>query len=476
VNGRADPRADVYAVGVVLYELLTGTKPHEGESPIQVAYKHVHEDVPPPSLLVPEIPAYVDALVARATSRERGQRPADAGVLLHQLHRVSHALAEGVRDDPELTADLTPMLLPEDARMPTRHGDTAADPWDAAEMAALLAPGPQPPGADRTVAIPTYDPHREAEPRPAPVAAPAPPRTRRPRRSRRGPILLVLALLVAATAGAGAWWFGFARYTATPSVIGLSQSAASEKLHDAGLEVTYGEPAYSETVGVGKVIGTDPEPGARILDGDTVTVTLSLGKERYDVPRLRGLGEDAAREKLRDLHLTVGTRTEEWSETVPAGKVLRSDPLVGTTLRPGAAVDLVVSRGPQPIKVGNWVGKDAAEATQELESRGLVVDDRQQDYSDTVPEGAVISQSPRGGTLFRGETVTFVVSQGPELVEVPNVRASGVDSAKEELEALGFVVNIENASGYLGLGYVFDQDPGGGSMAPRGSTITLYLI
>ncbi len=102
VQGQADPRADVYATGVVLYELLTGHKPHEGESPIQVAYKHVHEDVPAPSARVPSIPTYVDALVARATARDRGQRPADASVLLHQVHRVAQALRDGVTEDPEL--------------------------------------------------------------------------------------------------------------------------------------------------------------------------------------------------------------------------------------------------------------------------------------------------------------------------------------------------------------------------------------
>ena len=106
VDGRSDARADVYAAGVLLYELLTGTKPHEGESPIQVAYKHVHEDVPPPSRIARGLPAYVDALVARATARDLDQRPADAGVLLHQVHRVAQALRDGVREDDDLTADL----------------------------------------------------------------------------------------------------------------------------------------------------------------------------------------------------------------------------------------------------------------------------------------------------------------------------------------------------------------------------------
>ena len=136
VDGRSDARADVYAAGVVLYELLTGNKPHEGESPIQVAYRHVHEDVPPPSEVAPDIPAYVDALVARATARDRSQRPADAGVLLHQIHRVAHALREGVLDDPELTADLAlAQTHPDTGEQDEDSNDTAPEPFDPIAMA-----------------------------------------------------------------------------------------------------------------------------------------------------------------------------------------------------------------------------------------------------------------------------------------------------------------------------------------------------
>src|SRR3954449_8541965 len=144
VEGRSDARADVYAVGVILYELLTGKKPHEGETPIQVAYKHVHEDVPPPSRRVPGIPDYVDALVSRATARDREQRPADAGVLLHHLRRVNQAVTSGVRSDRELVEDLLPRKHADTAEVLRRRGpgdrDTSPEPWDHAEMAALLAP------------------------------------------------------------------------------------------------------------------------------------------------------------------------------------------------------------------------------------------------------------------------------------------------------------------------------------------------
>ncbi len=488
VDGRADARADVYAAGVMLYEMLTGAKPHEGESPIAVAYKHVHTDVPPPSAAVPGIPPYVDALVARATSRDRTQRPADAGVFVHQIHRVAQAVRDGVSDDPELTADLAPRpvrepvpddgpeaTIPVPARPPAVSSDTTADPFDAVALANYRD------DEDRSFeALPGLV-LREPEPltlQPTPL--PKRPATLLPvrrRRSRRGPIIFVLAVLLVVAGGLGAYWFGVARYTTTPGVIGLVQSDAVTKLEKEGLSAAEGTPAYSETVPAGEVLSTDPDPGSRILDDGTVTLTVSLGKERYDVPQLAGLSEDKAQDSLADTNLGFGKSVERWNESVPEGKVIRSDPEAGKTLKPGTAVDLIVSKGRQPLKVKDWTGQDADEATEALTAKGLEVEVVGEAYDDSVPEGNVLTQTPTSGTLFRGERVELTVSLGPELVAVPDgLVAMGVDAAQAALEAAGFDVDVEEGSAYLGLGYVMDVDPGSGTMLPKGSTVTLYLV
>ena len=298
----------MYAAGVVLYELLTGSKPHEGESPIAGRLQARARGRPAAvASSSPGIPAYVDALVARATARDRAQRPADAGVLLHQLHRVAQALADGVRDDAELTTDLA---------LPVSTPEPVTDETNAFEILPITPPVDEPPMTQPMVRAGrwTIDPEPTAS-TPRPVFEPQqlgglgldrgdePPVrvvTGRGRsgRSRRGPVLLVVALVIALAAGLGAYWFGWARYTATPGVIGLTQKAAVAKLDHAGLDAKIGTPAYSETVAKGHVVGTDPDPGSRVLDHGTVTLTISLGKERYAVPKVARMTVDQAQDAL----------------------------------------------------------------------------------------------------------------------------------------------------------------------------------
>ncbi|UDY22506.1 Stk1 family PASTA domain-containing Ser/Thr kinase [Nocardioides sp. Kera G14] len=450
-DGRADKRSDVYSAGVMLYELLTGRKPHEGESPIQVAYKHVHEDVPPPSALVPSLPPYVDALVARATARDPDLRPTDAGVMLRHLQRVSQALAAGVTEDVELTTDLAPPRRPV-------HEATAVEALPDAEATAVR------PRSRGTVEV--------SRPTPVPVAAPP----EEPRKRRRGPFAVLLAVLLVAVVGGGAWWFGFARYTTTPGVLGLSQSAAVARLEKAGLKVEVAAPDWSNATAAGLVMRTDPGGGDRVLDHGTVTITLSKGPEVYKLPDLAGKTLDEAQDAITGLEMSFGKAVDTWSETVPSGQVIRTDPKAGTELPPGSNVDVWVSRGRQPITVTSWVGKDADQAKKALTKAGLKVDTTSR-YDDSVAKGLVMTQSPDTGTLYKGDTVSLLVSKGPELVEVPHgLRAMGVKDATEKLEALGFKVVTQQSDHYLGLGYVWDWTPNAGEKIPKGSTITLYLV
>ncbi|MCM0621643.1 PASTA domain-containing protein [Nocardioides bruguierae] len=496
-EGVSDARADVYAAGVLAYELLTGRKPHEGETPIQVAYKHVNSDVPAPSALVPGLPDFVDAFVARATARDRSQRPADAGVLLHHLHRVAHAVAEGSRSDPELTQDLAPLrlgtvpiaLAGAAAPAPTEHrlDDSSPQVLEPEELDDFARGYPVDTGAthraeatEETTVVPSV-PAAAAAPVPAVRPAPEPPAeqhapARGPRRRRRGLVLLVLGLVLAVGVAAGAWWFGWARYTTVPAVLGQTRAAAVAELEDAGFDVTVGDPVFSNTVEQGRVVSADPGAGQRLLPGASIEIIVSRGVEEYPVPDVVGSALQAARRAVAGTSLAVGDVVRRYSETVAEGDVISTDPRAGVVLRPGARVDLVVSKGRRPIPVGSWVGKDAEVATARLEKRGLVVDASTEVHDDTVPEGAVVSQSPTDGTLYRGETVSLTVSLGPEMVEVPGVRAQGVDAATETLEAAGFVVEVEQVSDYLGLGFVYRTDPSAGTMLPKGSTVTIFII
>jgi serine/threonine-protein kinase len=479
IDGRADARSDVYAVGVLMYEMLTGRKPHEGDSPIQVAYKHVHEDVPPPSRDVPGIPAYVDALVARATARDRELRPADARVLLHQVRRVRGALDHGILDDPELTSDLAPTspvrlhdsidYVREDAPRivePASYGSSAASAEAPESEGTTVLGGALP----RTRPSYSHEPDdrgggSRSDDRPA----------QQHRRSRRGPVLLAVVLMLAVLAGLTGWYYGMGRYTSTPGVINLSAAQAREKVVAAGLHFVVGSRQFSETVAAGSVVSTDPAAGSRILENGTVSAVVSKGPERYEVPRMRGMTEEQARQTLTNSHLTFGDATRRYDAQIAAGVVVFSEPKAGTELQPNSAVDLVVSKGPRPIDVPDFTGQSARKAIHTLEGLGLKVD-VSRTYDDTVPGGAVIAQDPASGTLFRGDTVQLQVSKGPTLVAVPDVRRMGVDEATRTMQAAGFQVQTQNSSVYEGIGFVVDTDPKAGTLAPRGSLVTLFLV
>ncbi|KHL09089.1 serine/threonine-protein kinase [Mumia flava] len=504
LNEGADARCDVYAVGAVLYELLTGRKPHTGETPIQVAYQHVHADVAPPSQSVAGIPPYVDALVARACARDRDHRSADARVLLHQVRRVRSALEANLPDDPDLTDDLrlhhvaatgTEDPPPVAVATATLAAERAADAGlGALDVTAAAGPGgyeaTSATGYEATravTAVPSGPP--PADPGPPGSSAAGPPRspadgsgsaspgaaTRNERARRRGRALLILAVVLALGAAAFGWWFGVARYDSAPDLVGLSMKEARAAAADQGFAVEMVGSEFSETASKGTVSSSEPAPGDRLLPDSTIELLVSKGKERYPLPDLTGMTEQDAEEALDEVKAVPGTVERRFSTKVDDGLVIRTALDPGTQVRPGTEVDMVVSKGPKPVDVKDYTGKSADKATGKLEKAGLEVEVATE-YSEDVEAGDVISQDPPAGRVFEGDTITLTVSDGPEPIEVPGVVGRNVDDARQILEDAGFEVEVEKERIHFGSNLVSRQSPGGGDLAQPGDTILLRIV
>jgi beta-lactam-binding protein with PASTA domain len=416
----------------------------------------VHEDMPPVSASVEGIPAYLDALVGRATARDPHSRPADARDFLRLVRRVRHALERGVADDEELTEDLslepvaTGLVGGDTARVVTPAPATSTAAVDFRPPAVGTAPPVHPTNVERIIV-----------------------RERRARR--RGLIMLIVVLLLAAMAAAGGWYYGVGRYTKTPDVIGRSESAARSTIRSAGLSFRLAGTAYSESIAVGDVVSTDPGPGDRVLRSGTVDAVVSRGPERHDVPDLVGLRASRAVVMLSSSHLGTGPVHRRWSATVPVDHVITSVPGARTPLRRGARVTLVVSKGRQPLHIADLQGSTLARARATLTRKGFQVRVTHRS-SESVPKGQVITQTPDRGIGHRGDTVALVVSSGPPLVTVPDVFHSGVEAAKQVLRAAGFRPRVRVNTVDFGLGFVIGETPSGGTQAPKGSVVTLTIV
>jgi serine/threonine-protein kinase len=478
-RGVADQRSDLYAAGLLLFEMLTGRKAVSGDTPIQIAYKHVHGSIDAPSAVVPTVPARLDDLVARATALEPDDRFASASDFLRALQHVRRDLtpAELDRRGTALGATALSPVVATTATLPAvrKHGPTS--PY-AAPSGPADRPGPTqrddadgiPPRARQRTSLAGLPVHDEPE---LSHTAALPLQRRRGRR--RWPWWLVVALLVIGGAAAG-WWFtlGPGGMTVVPAVVGQQVSAADTTLSRASLTMDANEE-FSETAAKGTVLRIEPDPGTELSKDSIVRVVVSKGQERYDVPSLVGTKAADLAKALTPLTLTVGDRTSAWSEKVPEGQVISQDPRAGTSVKRGVAVSVVVSKGRQPITVPEVVGADADAAAAAITEAGLKPARGDDVNSDTVPTGQVVSQTPDQGTLFRGDTVTVVVSKGPPMVQVPGVVGRPVAEAEKALTDLGFKVQKDYPFGKL-FDLVRVQSIDGGQQAPKGSTIILTIV
>ncbi|MBV7248830.1 Stk1 family PASTA domain-containing Ser/Thr kinase [Streptomyces sp. MW-W600-10] len=449
-HGTADTRSDVYACGVVLYEMLTGAKPHTGENAAQVIYQHLNSDVPAPSAVVPGLPVALDSLVASATARNPEVRPHDAVLLLAETREARAALT-----DAELDA------VPPQALSETHDG---ADDRTSVIPRALPADGDGA-GVHRTSRLEM------------PPAGPAAPRRGS---ARRGPfggphrklITILTAVLLTLGIGTGVWYINSGQFTQVPSLLGQTQKTAEQRLSDEGLGLKGVDRVFSDTVERGSVVSSDPASGARIRGNGSVKLVVSRGPEIVRVPDVVGSSLADARRALKKVGLAPGMVTKEFSEDVARGEVIRTDPRAGTDRNPDTAVALVVSKG-APVEVPDVSGLSVEDATAELEAEGLKAEVLPGRVHSAEAEGDVAEQSPGEGTeAAEGDTVQLTVSKGPRMLDVPDVTGRDVDEARSTLEEAGFEVKVERP--FLSFSdTIASQSVDGGEQAPEGSTITI---
>lgn len=464
-RGIADARSDVYAAGLVFFEMLTGSKAFDGDTAINVAYQHVHAGAPRLRSRAPDAPEVLDEVVAAATSLDPDGRPADAAAFAAMVRTARRELTPEELDDRPTDVAAAASTLTRTTALPVERHRTDA------------APVPVP--ARGTPSL--RDQVRGAPPAtPGGPARSAAPRTGAPRSSRRAVWPWILVVVSAAIASATAWFFiaGPGAPTVVPAVVGKPVVAAESTMRAQHLDPTR-ENSFSETVAKGLVIATDPKANAEVRRGTTVTLLVSQGPERYVVPTLTGVSLDEAKGQLTDVNLVVGKVTETFSEETDQGQVMATDPKAGTQLKKGTPVALTVSKGREPITVENFTGKPLTAAKAALGKAGLVVEEAgPQENNDTIPAGSIIRQDPAGGTLFKGDKVSVVVSKGPVKVAVPSglvgKQASQVEGI---LKAAGFTVKIvEGGIPGINFGTVGRVTPGEGTMVDKGSLVTLTTV
>ena len=417
-RGSVDARADVYALGAIAYEMLTGRPPFTGETPSAVAASRLNAPV-----LSPGISPAIDGAVAKATAATPDARFETAG-------EFARALGEGAR----------PTYLTETARIPAEAETTTA-----VRM-------PPPTDAEGTSVLPLQT------------------RLRRRRRI-RGRILVVLALVGASAAIAA--YASIPKVKTIPNLRGQSVDAARAQLTRAGLKVGSITEAFHDVVPEGEIVDTTPAAGSRVKPDTIVSLTVSKGEQLFAVPDIVGKPVDEARGLLNGAGFSLVIGDYAYSDSVPQGAVISRDPII-VSARRGTSFSVIVSKGPQFVPIPNVAGQDPDAARSAIEQAGFVYA-QSSDYSDTIAEGKVISTNP-AGKAPKGATVTAIVSNGPKPFPIPNFVGMSLQAAKQKATSLGLVVRNTYAVPGSGKprGQVEGQNPPEGTSVRKGTAIDFY--
>jgi serine/threonine-protein kinase len=442
-RGIADSRSDVYSAAITAFEIFTGTKPFEGEEPIQIAFMHVNSRVPRISSLIPDVPKALDDLIFAATSVDPDERPRDCQIFHSQLLAISQSLNPSA---PQMSLELDIPIAPMRSKKKKSRGKFS----QMTERISLTLPV----AAAKETTVEVRERRKVSK------------RVRRNRWIAAG-----LAVLLGITT----WWvlIGPGASVKFPSVVGATTEQANSTLTALGLKTVTVEERFDEDIAKGRVISTDPFAGDSIALGGTVNLVVSKGAERYTIPALINLTPEAAVNLLAKSPLKVGDITEVFNAKVPKGFVISSNPDQGTRVKRDTLVDMVVSKGVETFSLASFVGTNGEQALNELTAAGFSVTTTYA-FDEKAMPGEVISQNPAAGTpLAKGAAVEIFVSKGSAFVYIPNVMRYTQERAVALLEDLGLKVVVKKVTKSAKL--VIGLDPKVNAKVKRGSTVTLTV-